>query len=429
GEVVDLGSVALAPAAVQLAEVNVVSERAAVVVEADRDDYLVDALPSSAGGSATDVLSNIPDLEVDVNGRVTLQGQAPAIYINGREAPMTGEALELFLQQFPAENIENIEVMANPSARYEAEGTGGIVNIVLKRGVSLGLTGNAFLNGGTRGQVGAGARATYQSGPLSIMGGTFLRLSRNETDTYDLRQNLLADPITWLEQDGFSDRSNWSGNIDLRAEYMFGEETELTAEARVFRNSSDAERLTVYTERDDDQDVLDRYDRVSVDSGKGNSADFALALEREFAGSDRELSIEIEYSAGDDGEQSTITRRVLEDLGVVDYATELTWDDERETESEFGLDLDYTHPWGELGQIELGYQGEFGRTDESRRQEIEIVDSPATPVTTLTDGFVHNLSVNSMYLTLMRRFGDLRAQLGMRGEHARTTLDVPGGEG
>src|SRR3712207_2023312 len=135
-------------------------------------------------------------------------------------APIQGEALELMLQQFPADRIERVEVIANPSARFEAEGAGGIVNIVLKRDVDLGLSGSLFANAGTRGEVGTGGRLTYQRGRLTLFGGGFLRRSDRRTTSNDLRRNLLTTPITLLEQDAWNDREGWSGNVDLTSEYQ-----------------------------------------------------------------------------------------------------------------------------------------------------------------------------------------------------------------
>ena len=180
----------------------------------------------------------------DIDGNVELRGTAPQIYINGRPAPMEGESLQLFLQQFPADRIDRIEVLPNPSARFQAEGSGGIVNIVLKRGVRLGLSGNVFANAGSRGELGTGARATYQAGDVTFQGGTSARFTRTETSTAELRENLLADPITLLEQESASDRAGNSGNLDLEVEYSLSERTRLTGQSRFSGNFSDADRFT-----------------------------------------------------------------------------------------------------------------------------------------------------------------------------------------
>ena len=419
----NLGQIALDPAAVAIDEVQVIGERSAVVVAADRDIYAVEAMAASAGGAASDVLESIPDLEVDLNGQVTMQGEPPMIYINGRPAPMEGEALEIFLQQFPAENIESVEVMPNPSARYRAEGSGGIVNIVLKRGTSLGLTGNAFANGGSRGELGGGGRATYQSGPLTLLGGTSLRLTRTESITSELRQNLLADPITFLQQDGSTDRTRWSGNLDLNAEYALSERTRLIGESRVFRNSADAERLTLYTEMDESRSVTDEYDRLIFDDAGGYSMDLALELKHEFDQQGHELEFEVDYELGRDAEESFIRRRVLEELGEIDYDIESTWDDERETEREFAFDLDYARPFGESTQVEIGWESEFGDTDDHRVRTFGIGDEPGGAE--IRTGFRHRQTIHSGYLSFNHRFSDLSAQLGVRAENSAVELFLP----
>ncbi len=439
---VAMAGVTMVSSAVEIEGVVVVTEQPAVVHAADRDIYSAEALPGSAGGAATDILQNVPDLEVDINGEVTMYGEQPAIYINGREAPMQGESLALFLEQFPAENIQSIEVIPNPSARYDAEGSGGIVNIVLKEDVGLGVSGNAFVNGGSRGQWGGGGRATYEKGPISLNGGGSLRLSSDRSTSTELRQNLLTDPITFLGQDGSSDRSSWSGNLDLGADYELGAATNLEAEARISRNDSEADRATRYTEMDAEQSVTDVYDLISSGDGLGRSIDLALELEHEFASAgeeggreerefwerDDQVSVELEFERGLDGDQSLVERRLLEDLGMVDYATELTWEEDRETESEFALSVDFLRTLGESTELELGYEGEFGWTEESRLEEVRMSEgSPEAPISE-RNGFVHRQTVHGAYLTLMRSFGDLSAQLGARAEHAGNQLELPDDE-
>lgn len=431
---IDLGSIALLPAAVTLEGVSVVTEQPEVVQTADRDVYRADAIPGAAGGSATDLLQGVPDLETNVNGEVTMYGQAPAIYINGREAPMTGESLTLFLEQFAAENIQSIEVIPNPSARYNAEGAGGIVNIVLKEDVGLGLSGNAFVNGGTRGQFGTGGRMTYERGPLTLNGGGSLRLSSDHRTTSELRQNLLVDPMTFLEQNGWSDRSSWSGNMNLRTDYEITDATTLRSDVRVRRNVSESERSTRYTEMDSERNPTEVYDRLSFDDGSGNAVNLALELDHEFGSGDGErefwergdrLEIELEYDRGRDWQTNMIERHLLEDIGAIDYATELTEVDERQTESEVEFSIDYSRSIGESSEVEVGYSGEVGWTDENRLQEMRF-DGATEPESFTERGFLHRQTVHSGYLSLMRSFGSLSAQIGARAEHADNRLELPG---
>ncbi len=454
---VDVGTITMTSAPVQLGSVNVVASQSDVIHAADRDIYSADAVVGAVGGSATDVLQQIPDLEVDIDGNVRMLGQAPTIYINGRPAPMTGEALALFLEQFAAENIQSVEVMPNPSARYNAEGAGGIVNIVLKENVGLGVSGNAFVNGGTRGQLRGGGRATWQRGPLTLNGGGSLGLSSTERTSTQLRQNLLADPITFLGQAGRSDRSSWSGNLDLGARYELGESTDLDAELRVNRNVADSERVTRYTEMDAGRNVTDEYDMIFLDDGRGSSLDLGIELRHEFArrgdgdgargargGGDgpgrggrggrgrspwergNQLELEVEFERGGDLAQRFVERRILLELGEVDYADALTWEEDRQTESELSVGVDYAHGIGESSEIEVGYDGEFGWSDEGRLEEERAPGSPDDVIDRVRRGFVHRQTVHGGYLSLSRQFGNLGAQVGARAEQTLNRLELPG---
>ena len=189
-----LGDLPMSVEAVELEPITVSAERTVVTYEADRTAYNVGVMPGTEGASVTETLGSIPELEVDIDGRVTLRNSSVAIYIDGREAPMSGEALAIFLEQFPSDYLQSIEIIDNPSARYDADGAGGIINLVTKEGVELGLSGSVFANAGTRGQYGVGGRGTLQRGPWTLNGGTFLRLSDSENTTFDLRQNLFVDP-------------------------------------------------------------------------------------------------------------------------------------------------------------------------------------------------------------------------------------------
>jgi outer membrane receptor protein involved in Fe transport len=288
GAPADVGTIQMAAATLLLEEVEVVTEAATAIVAADRTIYSTRDMPVASGGMATDVLRSVPELEVDVNGSVQLRGTAAQIYINGRPAPMQGQALELYLQQFPADRIDRVEVIPNPSARFEAEGAGGVVNIVLKRNVDLGLSGSFFANAGSRGEVGGGGRLTWQRGPVTVFGGGFLRRSDRTTTSYDLRQNLLAQPITLLQQDAFSDREGWSGNVDLTTEYSLTERSSLRAEMSAWRNTSDADGVTTYTEMDEARIPLELYDRTTLNSNTNLNTDLSLGFRHSFAPTQRE---------------------------------------------------------------------------------------------------------------------------------------------
>ena len=428
---VEIPEIRLVPSAIALEGVRVTGERSQVVVAPDRNIYSTRDMPVAQGGMATEVLRSVPELEVDIDGAVSLRGTAAQIYLNGRPAPMQGEALNVFLQQFPADRIERVEVIANPSARFQAEGAGGIVNIVLKQNVDLGLSGSTFLNAGTRGDAGAGGRLAYQRGPLTLFGGGFLRHSDRRSTSYDLRQNLLAAPVTLLEQDGWAERQGWSGSVDLTAEWKLGERSTLWSEARLYRNADDEEGVTAYTNAiAASERVLERYDRATLDESLRLSTDLNLGFRHLFEPRQHELEVELEVERGGEDEESRVRRLLFSPEGdPLEVPVELTLDVVDESDRELTLEADYTRTLRGDTRLEVGYQAQHQESDNDRLIEIYPSADAADPRSSLRRGFSHRETFHSAYLTLARAFGPLGVQAGVRAERADTRLELPGDGG
>ena len=167
--VANAGNIKLSQIAVELSAVSVAEERNTVVVEPDRNSYRAkDVAPAAA--NASDVLDNVPSVQVDGDGKVSLRGnENVAVQINGRPTPMRGTQLASYLKTVPANTIERIEVVPNPSAKYDPEGMAGIINIVLKQNVDLGLSAGLNTAVSTPERFFGSGNLGYQSGPFSSM--------------------------------------------------------------------------------------------------------------------------------------------------------------------------------------------------------------------------------------------------------------------
>jgi len=241
----DLGTIRLGVAVVELEGVTAEARGAAVTFETDRSVYHVREMPTVQGGMATDALRAIPELEVDVDDNIRARGGTPEIYLDGRPLPMQGEARTAFLRSLRADRIERVEFIPNPSARYEAEGQSGIVNIVLRRDVGLGFSGSLSANAGTRGTQNLSSRLNYQRGLFTFFGGGLIGLTNTETSTLDFRQNLTTDPVTAIEQatDRETDRRNSSG--DLTTEMKISDRTTAWLIGRANWSDSDDSSLSL----------------------------------------------------------------------------------------------------------------------------------------------------------------------------------------
>ena len=147
----DMGKVGMGAGTTRLAEVEVISERKLLEIGLDKKVLNVDKTLTSAGGTAADVLQNAPSVTIDQDGNLNLRGSSNVtIFIDGKPSGLTGTSGQAVLEQIPASTIERIEIITNPSARYDAEGMAGIINVVLKRAQKPGYNGAATLNAGTR---------------------------------------------------------------------------------------------------------------------------------------------------------------------------------------------------------------------------------------------------------------------------------------
>lgn len=430
GQTLDLGTIELTVEAITLEEVTVETQRPPVVFAPDRDIYSAASLPGADGGVATELMSSIPELEVDIDGTIMLRGGTPRIYINGRPAPMEGEALTAFLEQFPADQIERIEVIPNPSARYDAQGAGGIINIVLKEGASLGMSGSAFTSVDTRGSTGGGGQATWQRGRLTLHGSAFVRRSDQETTGYDLRQLLLDDPPTYFRQDTWRDRGHLFGTGRMTAELQLGERSTVRAEGRFMRFGSDSEGSTLTTHMDHLQQPTRRYDRRSRSESSRRSLEGILGFTHAFEPERHTFEVELKFDSGSNDRDEWVETE-FELVGPDDgpIPADLTEEDADEDDREIQLEIDYVRPWGEDGRIEVGYRGSFeSREDQRVLMEYEELPDGDLEVDVRPRGFTHDETFHSGYLTVAQKLGGFGVQIGGRVQWSDTRFEVPTGD-
>ena len=161
----DAGAIRMAPSPVAVEGIDVTVERPTVAIEPDRNSYSAkDVAPAAA--TASEVLVAVPSVNVDAEGKVSLRGnENVAVQINGRPAPVSGDQLGAYLEQLPANVIDRVEVVPNPSANYDPEGMAGIINIVLKENIDLGISGGLTLGASPSNRYNASGNLGYQSGP------------------------------------------------------------------------------------------------------------------------------------------------------------------------------------------------------------------------------------------------------------------------
>lgn len=417
----DLGTNALALSPIPIKGVETSTARATALVAPDRNIYLTKDMPAATSGTATDILRAVPELDVDIDGHVSLRGSASvSIQFNGRTAPLKGDALTTFLRQMPASRIERVEVIANPSAKYDPEGTAGIVNLVLKDNVGLGLSGNVYLTAGNA-WSGPGARVAWQQGPVTLFSGLsgYVGSGRYE---YDMtRQDLLALPASSFSSAAATKYKGGYGMFDASIDYALTKRSTLYGTVNGYRNANDTDVLTHAIVADSAQKATTGYDRTDAGSYDGHMTSYTLGFQNVVQQGKDERTLEFLQSDSDNGNDSHGLQHTLVPLGVED---QLSRQANASGGHERSLEVDDTHPLGAHGKLELGYRGAERRNTDSSTLRYFAGDSlVVTPLSDASD-YEHREVFHSGYLTVGSTFGRLSVQLGARAEAAQRTFDV-----
>ncbi|RMF57021.1 MAG: TonB-dependent receptor, partial [Bacteroidetes bacterium] len=422
----DLGDIRLVPDTAQLEGVEVTAEREAVTFAIDRTVYNVKDQPVSLGGSATDVLQNVPSVEVDGEGKVSLRGnQNVAILINGKPAPVRGDFLPAFLQQIPSSMIERVEVIPNPSAKYDPDGMAGILNIVLRQDAELGLGGGISLSAATGDKYNASGNLTYQKGRLTLAGSYGYRNDQRENGGYNFRENRYSTPLTFLEQNSDGLRKNTSHLVNLSADYGLSDRNTLSASAMLSTGDGRNRDRNVYEQLDDRSTMTGGFDRITTGDGNRFNMDYRLTFRRVVEPSTNELVAEVRFNREADDDFNTYTQHLFDEAGMpLDEPSLLQHNDLTSRENEWTFQVDYTRPLGGL-KLETGLKSTLRRLDNDFFSETYDPDQKRfVPDVDLNNEFVYDEQVHAAYGILSGGVGRWEAQAGLRAEQALTDFNL-----
>ncbi|HEX2204060.1 MAG TPA: TonB-dependent receptor [Longimicrobium sp.] len=418
---VDAGTVRLAQGAVQLDALDVSTERATVAMAPDRNTYTTRDLPSAAGGTATDVLRNVPSIEVDGDGKVSLRGnQNVAVQINGRPAPMQGEQLAGFLQQLPASMVERVEVIPNPSAKYDPEGMAGIVNLVLKQNTDLGWSGGTQLGMGTGEKYNASGNLGYQRGPLTLFFNYGFNADKRETTGFNDRENLPfgGAPRSFFEQDILGAFDAVSHSLNSTADLKVGRQNTLSGSLLLSRRDFEAQTRNFYRRLDADGALFGRFDQRGTNEHADATVDAALAFKRVLEPQRHELSAELRLNRSDNTLLNDFEELQLAlDGGATAIPPSLTLRELDALATQWTLQADYTRPLGGRSKLETGYKGTLRGLDNDVAVDTFAYD-PDGWVRDLgqTNAFEYDEKVHAGYAVLHHGIGRVDLQAGLRLE-------------
>jgi outer membrane receptor protein involved in Fe transport len=427
---VNLGRLALTPVAARLEGVQVTEERDATVLAADRNAFNVRDLPATAGGTAVDVLRQVPAVEVDGDNTVSLRGNANVVVqIDGRPSPLRGQQLGNYLAQLPANLVARVEVATNPSAKNDPDSGAGIINLVLARRADLGTSGGLSAAAATNGLASVAGNLGRQEGPWT--GFASYAFYRSEPALVGTSQRFDASGASSAALFGTFDgyQRPLSHAVTLRGEYQAGRYQTLAADAIVTSGVSLRATDVRYSALDANGQAaggLAQRGDVRIGTLVG---DYALAWRRVVDPAKNALAAEVRFTDATTHFENRLYRQALGAGGASDGPAALTRDAADGRSPSWRAQGDWTRALGAETKLETGVVGIQRRNRSTFDRPAGLVDDASgdVPGAGESDRFAYRERVAAAYGLITRTAGAWTLQGGVRLERALTRMDVIAG--
>ena len=425
---INLGDIKIKSASINLDEVKIEGNYK-LKIDVDKKIYRIDANAVSANGTAGDILQNIPSVFVNQNGSVTLRGGKVKIYINGKPSGILGISRSQVLDYIPASLIESIEVINDPSAKYDADGSSGIINIILKNQNKPGINGLISLSAGTLDRYSGSANLSFNYKKLSLFTSYDVKSINIESwETKDRTTNQQG-VIKHVNQD----RDFWSKtlnqNFRFRGEYAFNKKSVLGFSYLNSKTVDKDLKNFKYQQLDESFTLTDLYNRRINEKDHDNSNNFTLNYLKKFKKSQQQLSSDLFYSKGTENTLGDIYQQYFNLDGTP--STQLPGKANTynyNTETNIVGQIDYDQPLSKKAKMEMGIKIRSKKTDASYRLDnyyqpldIYITDDQ------ISNDFNYDLQVNAGYVTYRKKYKDFSYKLGARVEQTNVKFDVSNG--
>lgn len=408
----DLGNIQLSADAKVLQNVTVTSTTSGLKLDIDKKVFNVEKNITSAGGTAVDVMRNVPSIQVDVDGNVKLRNASPQIYVDGR--PTT-----LSLDQIPADAIQTVEVITNPSAKYDASGgNAGILNIVLKKNKQSGYNGNLMAGIDRRGGVNAGGNFNVRQNKLNFSAATMMNQMRNKTTGTTNRLNY-GDTQTYIYQNNLNktkgtfifgklgvdyyatNRATISlGAIKVHGEFNPGETIDITTDS-LFNSGL---KRTMYS------------NRLSAGTRKFDANGLQLGYVYNFPKQGKQLTADANYFSAENSGNSLYTTNYYK-AGIIN-GNRLQQIVSDGTNSFLTLQTDFTNPITAKTKLETGLRAQIRSTTNNSDNFMGTTASNLVKIAGTTSNYKNNDNVYAAYVSVTSAIKNFGYQVGVRAENS-----------
>lgn len=410
----NLGTISLSEGAEQLQEVVVRAEKTTIDIKLDKKVYNVGNDLMVKGGTVSDILDNIPSVSVDVEGNVSLRGNENVkVLVDGR--PSNAINIADALKLIPAESIDKVEVITNPSARYDAEGGGGILNIILKKGKNQGVNGTFVATTGTPDNHGINGTVNFKSEQFNLFTTQGYSYRNGPGNAMTNSRYLNSDNTTrsYMNENRENDRLNKSYNGSFGFDWYLDKSLTWTNIVNYRKSSGDNED-DVY-QNYYDQNYIYQYTRNRLNEEDSNSKniEFTTNFTKKFKKSGHKLTVDGSFSSNKDNNAALITDQTS-NSSIISF-------DETVNNQKQGRNLiqtDYVLPLGKESQFEAGYRGDFNKSTSN----YSVIEN-GIPQPNFTNTLEYKEKINALYTQFGFKVNKLSTLFGLRWEDSNIDIN------
>ena len=415
---IDLGVLGLSVSSKEIDDVEVVGQRSTYTNSIDRKVFNVGRDVIGKTGSVSDLMQNVPSIAVDIDGNISLRGSENVmVLINGKPSALMGTNRAAVLQQMPANSIDRIEVITNPSAKFKPDGTSGIINIVLKKNKGLGLNGTIMSNVGNDDRYNGNVVANYNTGKVNIFGSYSLRQDDRLRYTLDSRKHtdLATNTFGYTNMDAQEKARPVSHIINSGFDFKIDSHNEFGISGNYNNRDQNKTGLTSTQNEDQDHNLIKYLDRYRLDPEFEHSLEYTLNYKHSFGKDGHELTLDYTSSAQKEQEDNHYTNIYRLPIQSATYDNTLIKQDDNESQ----LSVEYVNPLSETSKLEAGY------ILETRKNDMNFYGETLDPVSSFwqkdfvkSNQFIYNEHINVLYTTFEKEFGKFGILGGLRAEQA-----------
>lgn len=411
---VDLGTIGLTSNAKVLDELIVRGEKSQMDLQLDKRVFNVGKDLTNIGSNASDILNNMPSVTVDVEGNVALRGsQNVRILIDGKQSGMIGLNPADALRQIPGDLIESIEIITNPSSRYDAEGEVGILNIVMKKNIRYGLNGSFTATAGYPSNFGGSFNINYRKKKVNLIANYGFMYREGPGRGSSRQEYNSADTSFVYEQKSNRNRSGYSNSLMVGMDYFINNFNTLTTTLSYRNSQNENSSRMEYRDFDFANNLTQTVVRTELETEPRNNLEAALNYRKTFAKKGQSLSVDAKYILSDETEAAKYNETSDLDNKSIAQRSYNT-----EDEKNFLFQLDYIHPFAKDGKVEAGLKSSVRMLDNdfTVHQQNEQMNWIVLP--DFDNKLAYDERIHAAYLMASNQFGKFFIQGGLRGEYS-----------